>query len=94
MTVMESPFRTIMAGLYDPYEPAITQRPGDSRGLMTKSSVTWSQKRFWSYLFSIWQKIEHFEFWILNFEILGHGLELNLVPYEAHGMMRFQSSTF
>ena len=40
MSPRESPVRMVMAGSYDPYELAITIRTGDSRGLVTKSSVS------------------------------------------------------
>ena len=54
MTLMESPSRLVMAGSYESYEPAITKRIGDSRGVMTKPSVTQAFLRFdldlWLYL--------------------------------------------
>ena len=40
MTPRESPSRLVMAGSYDPHEPSITKRLGESRGVMTKPSVS------------------------------------------------------
>ena len=44
MTLMESPVRLVMAGSYGSYEPAITERTGDSMSVMTNQAFL---KRFW-----------------------------------------------
>jgi hypothetical protein len=38
MTLMEAPLRSVMAGSYESYEPAITERRGDSMRVMTNQA--------------------------------------------------------
>ena len=46
MTTRESPIRLVMAGSYESYEPAITKRIGDSRGVMTNQALLGARHAF------------------------------------------------
>jgi hypothetical protein len=52
MTIMESPLRSVMAGSYEAYEPAITKRRGDSRGVMTNQALLKQKTQRNAYLFN------------------------------------------
>ena len=46
MTLMESPVRSVMAGSYNPYEPAKTKRTGDSMSVMTNHAFLGARNAF------------------------------------------------